>query len=95
MIIFNGWKSLLAIPVLLLGAVVGLLATRGLAGGLLLGGVLVAALGFYLNRWQTHEDPATGASMRRRERQGFFWIPVQFWGLVFVALGIFALVRGI
>ena len=81
MIIFNGWKSLLA-PLLLAGA----LALLPNAGGTILGGVLVGAYGLYINRWR--ETP-TG---RVKSKNGFFWVPLQYWGLVIAVLGVVSLI---
>lgn len=91
MLIFNGWKSLLAIPVLVLGFLVGGVPARNPGVGLLVGGVCVTALGLYLNRVQPYEDPATGQTMHRKERTGFFWIPLPIWGVIVIGVGLLSL----
>lgn len=88
MIIFNGWKSLTAIPALLIGFLVGGIVGRTASFGLIFAGVTIAALGFYLNRVQQREDPATGQLLEYKERNGFFWIPVQYWGILIGVLGV-------
>ena len=88
MVIFSGWKSLLAIPVLVVGFLVGGVPTANPGIGLVVAGIGVGALGFYLNRTQAYEDPATGQTLHRKERNGFFWIPLQAWGIIAIALGL-------
>ncbi len=68
-----------------------MIGSPGLA--VILAGLGAAAFGFYVNRWRTYEDPATGDEMKRKERNGFFWIPLQYWGIVITVLGIVVMVN--
>jgi hypothetical protein len=88
MILFNGWKSLLAIPLLVLVFFVIGVPTMSPGIGAIAAGAAVGGLGFYLNRERPYEDPATGQTLYRKERNGFFWIPLQMWGVIVIVLGV-------
>lgn len=88
MIVFSGWRTLLAFPIL-----GGALALVHGGAGALLGGVLVTVLGFWLNYGLPGRPSADGTSIVRT-RYAVFWISVQYWGLAFVALGIWSMSQG-
>ena len=60
-------------------------------------GFLIAApLTFFLGRaWNSPRmaiDPDTGEEVLWTPNHTFFWIPMQYWGLIFLVVGIFMLV---
>lgn len=61
------------------------------AAGMITAGVLTAILGFVANRkpW-THvvSDPDTGMSYRVGTASTLYWIPIQYWGLLFIGIGV-------
>ena len=89
MLIFHGWRTLLAIPLFLVTAAVGSGITTNLGVGILVGGLAIGAMGLYINRSIPGEDPATGAQITRKSRFGFFFVPLQYWGII---IPIFAIV---
>ncbi len=92
MILFNGLKSLIAVPIALLGFMLLFQVSAG--AGAILAGVLVAAFGFYVNRWKAEDDIHTGERRMVKERNGFFFIPLQYWGIAIALLGIVGIARG-
>jgi len=88
MLIIHGWRTLLAIPLFLVMAAIGSGITMNLGVGILVGGLAIGAMGLYINRGIAGEDPATGAPITRKARFGFFFIPLQYWGIIFPVLGL-------
>ena len=88
MLIFSGWRTLLAIPLFLVMVAIGSAVTMNVGVGVIVGGLAIGAMGLYINRGIPGEDPATGARITKKARFGFFFIPLQYWGIIIPVLGL-------
>ena len=111
MIIWRGWGIAAALLGFagLLGAqlVVDAIAGRGTYSrdSMLFAGPAVALAGvvtFFLGRWLNHPsrgrvlvDKQTGEEVSDRPRNDLFFIPMEFWGIGFVVLGVGAFLVGL
>lgn len=62
--------------------------------GFVLGGAVISAVGLRLNRWaRTEEGPWLPISqLPYRERHTFFWLPMEYWGVLLVMVGLIMVV---
>ncbi len=93
MIIFSGWKTLIG----LLGASLIIIAAGAtnsnfvLALGFIAAGVGLFIFGKWSNRPRSGFDPVTGEPRLFKGGNSIFFIPLQWWGVAFAALGVFAM----
>jgi hypothetical protein len=68
---------------------------RGLAYSFFLAGVASGVLGWYLQTRPARIviDKKTGREIPLRRRHSLFFIPMFYWGPIFVAMGIYFLIR--
>ncbi|WP_067970191.1 hypothetical protein [Nocardiopsis trehalosi] len=60
----------------------------GTAGGLAVAGVVVFLLGQRLNAPRAAYHPATGQPVVSRDRHTFFFVPMQYWGFILLAVSL-------
>lgn len=62
---------------------------------LLLAGIVTGILGYFLRRsGRTLVDKATGHEVKFRHSHSLFFIPIVYWGPIFIAWALFLLIRG-
>lgn len=94
-----GWLTLLLFiaPLIVVGSIlnwgfgIDVLATESpwpLHSIVVLGAVLTFAVGAYVNRIKGEERiyEKSGPVTRERTRHTFYWIPMQYWGVIFFAI---------
>lgn len=102
MIIWSGWGILIPLIVAVVAGFSTIAggddhAASGLSIGLILSGVIVLFVGKRLNDrpGRTLVDPETGEQVvLRSATSSLFFIPMQWWGPVIVAIGVATLVAG-
>lgn len=64
--------------------------------GLILTGIVSGILGYFLRRRpeRTFVDKATGEEVTFRPSHSLFFIPMVYWGPIFIIWGLFLLIRG-
>ena len=69
---------------------------REFAYAFLLTGVISGALGWWLSKKSARRviDKATGKEVVLRRRHALFFIPMVYWGPIFLAIGIYLWVKG-
>ncbi len=91
MVLFSGWKSIAALVAvaLVFGAASKISDNQVfLAVVLALSGVAVFLFGRAVNQPIVAQHPQTGEPATYRPRNGFFFIPLQYWGVLLVVLGV-------
>ena len=71
--------------------------SAGMLIGLLVAAALVFGLHVALERSsapRTYIDKATGREVRMKAKHDLFYIPVKYWSIVLVAIGLFAFFKG-
>jgi hypothetical protein len=97
------WSGLGIIPLFLLAVLAILFGgdqkgpnhQMGMVYALLLTGVLTSTLGWWLRTRPARVvvDKATGREMVLRKRHALFFIPMIYWGPIFLALGVYCWIK--
>ncbi len=96
MILFSGWKTLAALVVA--GLFVAVVAGTGEEPSPLRAGIALVLIGpglFFFGRWANRPfqgyDQRTGKPATLRPDNSLFLVPLQYWGLILLGLGIVSL----